>query len=366
LNQIDFKGEDIFSGSSLSFLYNKLKKTDLDIEWLKSVLKPVLIRRFQNVQKREIETFDDCITFACPYCGDSEQEATKRRGNIYFDSLYFHCYNCGYHTSTYNLIKFYSLDITDEELFLLKTFKSVQNSNRNIQFDLLNMNLVQKYMLPKKDILKAFRLKNVEKTVGETYLLKRLQKDFKKFAYDESDNSVVIFNQDEDENVIGFTKRLLGKNVKVRYLSYKLSKIYTKMGIEPKDDLKYLDKISMIFDILTVNFGGIVTVFEGPFDSFLFENSCSTAGLTKSLPIEGDNLQYWCDNDLSGLKKSTEFLKEGIPVFLWKKCLKDLNITPYTHIKDLTDLLLYCKKNKIKMVDFENYFSQDRLDLHYL
>ena len=51
---IDFSREDIFSLSSLSYLENYADK-NLDIEWLESVLKPILQRRFQNPAKRDID-----------------------------------------------------------------------------------------------------------------------------------------------------------------------------------------------------------------------------------------------------------------------------------------------------------------------
>jgi predicted RNA-binding Zn-ribbon protein involved in translation (DUF1610 family) len=35
------------------------------------------------------------LNFACPYCGDSEKVRTKKRGNVWLNTLIYRCYNCG-------------------------------------------------------------------------------------------------------------------------------------------------------------------------------------------------------------------------------------------------------------------------------
>ena len=67
-------------------------------------LQYVLSNEFHG-EKSRIKLGYDRINFACPYCGDSSDNQYKKRGNIYWKSLMFHCYNCSKHTSVINLLK---------------------------------------------------------------------------------------------------------------------------------------------------------------------------------------------------------------------------------------------------------------------
>ena len=47
--------------------------------------------------KSNILKYDNRFSFACPFCGDSEKDSRKKRGNLYFDdgNYSYHCFNCG-------------------------------------------------------------------------------------------------------------------------------------------------------------------------------------------------------------------------------------------------------------------------------
>ena len=67
-------------------------------------------------------------------------------------------------------------------------------------------------------------------------------------------------------------------------------------------------------NILNVDFGSKVTVFEGYLDSLFYPNSVGVVGVNTDLIfLENNNLdlQYFFDNDKAGFDKSEEKIKEG-------------------------------------------------------
>ena len=67
------------------------------------------------------------ITCACPYCGDSHKDDTAKRGNIFWDTLQYHCYNCNHHTNLYTFLK----HIFD---FYLKWRNDIDEILNNVKF----------------------------------------------------------------------------------------------------------------------------------------------------------------------------------------------------------------------------------------
>jgi hypothetical protein len=167
-----------------------------------------------------------------------------------------------------------------------------------------------------------------------------------------------------ENKVIGMVLRSLNENSKNKYLTYKLSKIYDKMNLIYDDDIDNIDNISSIFNITNINLNDTITIFEGPIDSFFYKNSLAISGIGKSMPFDIEYIQYWFDNDTTGINKSKDLLKDGKKVFLWKKYLNDVNISK--NIKDLNELIVYSNKNNITLKNFDEYFTNNRLDLYYL
>ena len=139
-----------------------------------------------------------------------------------------------------------------------------------------------------------------------------------------------------------------------------VTKLYKEFGDE-KEIPEEIESISLLFGITQLNFNLPITLFEGPFDSFLFRNSVASAGANKEFPIEIP-LRYWFDSDETGIKKAVQYIERGEYVFLWEKLKRDIDL-PYKRKWDLNDLLLYLKNNGIKAPMFDNYFSNDPLDL---
>jgi hypothetical protein len=191
----------------------------------------------------------------------------------------------------------------------------------------------------------------------------RLYFDFENFSYDPSNRALVIYNLNKDNKAFGFQIRLFKKHGP-KYLSYKLSKIYEQLNLESNETIEKFDHLSLFFNILNIDYSNIVTIFEGPLDSFQFYNSISLSGVVKNLPFNFDRQRYFLDNDEPGMKKSYGLLEKGELIFLWKKFLDDFKIKK--KIKDLNELMIYLKSNKIRNYNFDKYFSTKKLDLIYV
>ena len=139
------------------------------------------------------------------------------------------------------------------------------------------------------------------------------------------------------------------------------------------------NNISYYFNILNVSFDRTITIFEGYIDSIFFQNSIGVTGVGTDMRIlESNNLQiqYFFDNDAAGYKKTEEKLKEGYPVFLWKKLFEDIvnkkkSPDPYkllhriNKVKDLNELSILVA-NPYKNLELDKFFSKDILDIKWI
>ena len=97
-------------------------------------------------------------------------------------------------------------------------------------------------------------------------------------------------------------------------------------------------------------------------DAWFWPNSVGLCSLENKFPFEVDNLKYWYDWDSSGKKKSAELLSQGQTVFNWGNFLDENNITK-NRKWDLNDLVVHLRSTGKKIKRFENYFTNDVLDL---
>ena len=135
----------------------------------------------------------------------------------------------------------------------------------------------------------------------------------------------------------------------------------------------------LFFNILNVDFIDTITVFEGYLDSLFFPNSIGLVGVNTDYRfLEGNELdiQYFFDNDEAGYKKSEEKIKDGWPVFLWKKLFESIvdkkNANdPYallhriSKVKDINKLATLVE-NPYKKLDLPFFFSKDVLDIKWI
>ena len=367
------EGENIFSSSyDITNLINKdeLAKKIFDN------LQLVLSEEFSSVIKRTPVPHKDRISFSCVYCGDSHKDERKKRGNVFYDTMQYHCFNgdCKAHMSLYDFFKDKKrLDnfTLSEQTYMREASYAKSMSLKNLKSSLgLESFLSPEIMelsVDREDIMKIMKLKEISGSRIEKYLLNRLQKDFNKFGWDQKNGLLYVFNLTPDNKVIGLQIKTFNK--RNPYLTWKLSRMHEELGILKEENIEKLQKfdlLSSIFGIFLVDINKSITVFEGPLDSFLFPNSIALCSAKNSMPFEIEDTRYFYDRDLTGIDYSLKRLTEGKEVFLWGKYIKDNNLQE-EKIKDLNELLIFMKRNSNKkFTRFADYFSNNKYDIHFI
>jgi len=357
------KKEGIVLDSSLSLSSNELSPLEYK-EKLVFLLQPIIDATFPDTPpKRQIKIHSNRITFACPYCSDSMKNQYAKRGNFILDGKFanaFKCFNCDQFRTIQQFFKDFEgeldLDVIEHIAKTQVDFENFIQKKYDMSF-LLDRKEIEEYSIPRETLKKVLGLQEVETHWVWGWLKKRLQFQKERFLYNADKNYLVILNLVDNDKVIGLQRRTFkGSN---KYLTYKLSKLYEIFKIDKKVP-DNIDVISSLFGIMELNFAQAITLFEGPFDSFMFKNSVAASGAHKAFPIEMP-LRYWFDDDETGRRKSIQYIEKEQLVFLWDKFKRNYNI-PYK-IKDLNDLMIYFKENNIRPPLFDSYFSDDPLDV---
>lgn len=359
-----------------------LKPVNNDDLWRKiyASLSEILNKRFSDDRKRRIKPFTDRIAFACPYCGDSSKDATKKRGNIFVESMNYHCFNgdCNTHMGLYYFLKDQGqLDkFSVEEIAYMKEqvsqhlaehgFKKIQISQdieSLISDDAMNLTVSRDFFIER------FKLQEIKGSRIERYLVQRLQTDFHKFAFDPKKGLLYVFNLTKDgSRIIGYQIKTFNK--RNPYLTYKTSGMHKELKIfkdKNKELLEKIDTIATTFGVMNLDINRAITVFEGPLDSFLFPNAVGVCSAKNDFPFEVDSLRYFYDNDETGKDWAMKRMEQGFPVFMWRKYIHDNELAAYeSKIKDLNDLLIEAKRKSLKLKKFADYFSADKHDIYWI
>lgn len=361
---------------------------------IRSLVKQVVTEQHAEPNKRMIKEMPGRISLACPYCGDSTTDTTKKRGNLYWDTLQYHCFNCGQHADVYSLLKDHHVNFKDRDdtiavIDYIQEHKAEVNDVEVLEHDIFKTIFD---LAPTRDELKqTMGWVDIEPgDPGFFYLRKRmLSNRLDNFLYSPKDKRIVVLNRAPKDKVIGLQTRALTKYRNSRYLTYDIEKIYQEMGKElnvSEQELINLKKISTLFGILTVDFQREVTMFEGPIDAMFIQNSIglATAGRSTDEFDEIPTIRYMFDNDDTGKKKMMEKLRRGKKIFMWQKFFDQTKINDTwskflkgldkserdkypKDINDLNDLVIasyYTKDNSIKKI--YEYFSDSQLDAYYL
>lgn len=341
------------------------------------MLDSILRERFSG-EKSSPKLYRDRINFACPYCGDSHGGSHKKRGNIYWKNLKFHCYNGGCPKPHTTVVE-----------FLKDNGKSFNSKDELVNvLDYIRENQV---VIPTKDYLEigifdelkrgAIPIDEVKQKLGlidptqdariHAYLKARfMHYRMEFFAYDKSKDQLYIFNLTPDrKSVLGWQYRNFGRRTnEAKYVSYNMEKMHLlvreKMLEGSNETVTRLNTLSLYFNIMLTDFTKPVTVFEGPLDSFLCKNAIAISGIDKPIDMfnELPNVRFLFDNDIIGRKKMEELLKRKKSVFMWNKLVRDFKIRE--NVKDLQDLFTYSWKYKNTAVkNYEQYFTNNPLDI---
>jgi len=372
----------------------------MDKVYITDLLQKILNKEFSNTQKRRINDFNDRLNFACPFCGDSHKNNHSKRGNLYFNKLFFICFNCDKKTTFDRMCKDFNEQVDpDKKLEMIEHLNSVvtytdyENNMSDAKFENL-IDLSELERVFSNDLTPISDFKPIQVNGGVyKYLLNRgigpeLHKNIYQGKYwkneDESEWIIIMLNR-RDDKVLGIQVRNLKEGKRRMFKIYNYENLLEWVNIgkdEPDIDMNELviyNKLSYYFNILNVDLGNIITVFEGYIDSLFYPNSIGLVGVNtdfKLIESSGLDLRYFFDNDEAGYKKTEEKLKEGYPVFLWKKIFEDIvdkKKSPdpdklmhrISKVKDMNKLaqLVPDPYKKLKLDDF---FSQDEYDIKWI
>ena len=371
---------------------------NITLDNIKDKLQNILNKKFANDSyiKRKIDVYHDRYNICCPLCGDSRTDVRKKRGNLYLDSLSYHCYNCGGHMGINSFLHHFDEELSSEDKI---TVHKIQQNSKKFERRMsgsqssMSMTLLERLAIPKMILFKQLGIISPYKNErASSYLKSRMIdiRDWKYFAYDTKGDELYIMNITPSDRVIGYQVRQLNpKSNKQRYLSSRLTKIYSdvfskdingiverlllkeplgKKYIEEEDGIEnivaHLDRLSGIFNIMNVNLSQPLTILEGPIDSLAVANSIALQSAAKHLDGFFDEIKtvrYIFDNDKTGKEMTLKKLKEHKTVFLWGKYL-DM-IGSKTKVKDLNDLQ---KTNQFNRDILEQCFTDDEFDAMYI
>lgn len=361
---------------------------------IRSLVKEVVVKQHREPNKQMIKEMAGRITLACPYCGDSHTDHNKKRGNLYWDTLQYHCFNCSVHTNAYQLLKDNHIKLQNTEdsiqiIDYIQEHKLAVNDIEVLQHDVFKTTF--DLSPTRAELKKHFGFRDVEPGDPAFFYLRdrMLSNKLENFMYSPRDRRIVVLNLAPENKVIGFQTRSINKRSNSRYLTYDLEKIYQEFGKELKvteETLVGIKKLSTLFGVMLTDFQREVTMFEGPIDAMFMQNSIGLATATRST-LEFDEIptiRYMFDNDDTGKKKMIEKLKRGKKIFVWQKFLEETSLEKEwdkflsgvdqekrdkypKQIGDLNDLVIaaWLTKNKC-LKNLTEYFTNSQFDAYYL
>ena len=361
----------------------------------------VLKKRFPgDVIRQQInDTDSDKLNFACPYCGDSERDPNKKRGNLYLSTQTYKCFNDGcavwikLEKFISNFAQKYQLGVPGVSAKRLE-YKPVTSTKKRgflIEF-LINREVGQK-LLVFNDLIRRFALSpcsgaDPRSPIG-LFVDKRKINHLPVFEqscyYDSREDKIYLFNLDlKSGRVLGFAIRYIDDNYPGPKYNIKNYTDFKKTGLLSDLEDEFITEVNSInnyFNILNINFTQIITITEGQIDAMFVRNCLATTGVTKSKQLLASlvtkkNSRILFDNDKAGKEQSLELLMKGYTVFLWCKITHDLRKTYPTaakiirdELKDINDLyrFLLIRDSKLTFDSFndflDKYFSNSAFDL---
>ena len=372
----------------------------MDKVYIGSIVQKIINKEFIDASRRKMVVYNDRLNFCAPCCGDSHKNKHAKRGNLYFNKLLFICFNCGHKTTFDRFCKDFNEQLDpDKKLEMIEHLNSVMTYSDyegdfvDAKFEnLIDMSELERVFSADITPISDFKPIQVNGGVYKYLVGRGIPPEYHKNIYqakywkneDESEWIIISLNRRGDK-VLGMQTRNLkeGKRRTFKIYNYENLLEWVSLGKDlPEPDMSELiiyNKLSYYFNILNVDFGERITVFEGYLDSLFFPNSIGLVGVNTDYRfLENNNLdiQYFFDNDEAGYKKSEEKLKENFSIFLWKKLFEDIvdrknSPDPYrllhriSKVKDINKLSeLVPDPNK--KLDLQKFFSSDILDLKWI
>jgi len=364
-------------------------------------IKTVLVRRFpKELPKQDInESTKDKLNFACPYCGDSQKDLSKKRGNLYLSTGNYKCYNdgCGIKISLDKFVnhfsKKYSLDIVNLPSIKPITRGPIILTSKKKQsvLDILLNQEVSSTLLTFSEIATRFNLMPCQfapegSPIWEWSLSRKLT-DLPSFKsscyYDSKYNKIYIFNLDlKSDKILGFAIRQISEDWIGPKYNIKTYGDFRDGGLvkASEDTISKIDRVNGYFNILNITFSKPIIITEGQIDSMFLDNAIAIGGVTKIKPLLETTInkrmaRVLFDNDKAGRTHTMELLKDGYFVFLWTNLISDLkrrwtkDIYTIRKIKDINDLYCFLSSRDPELTYssfnqyINNYFSNSVFDL---
>lgn len=372
----------------------------MDKNYIIGIMQKILNKEFSDPIRRKIVTYDDRINFCAPCCGDSHKNKYAKRGNLYFNKLFYICFNCDKKTTFDRLCKDFNEQLDpDKKLEMIEhlnsviTYSDYEGDFVDARFEnLIDMSELERVFSQDLTPISDFKPIQVNGGVYKYLVGRGIPSEYHKNIYqakywkneDESEWIIALLNRRGDK-VLGMQIRNLkeGKRRTFKIYNYENLLEWVNLGKDISEadmnDMVIYNKLSYYFNILNVDFEKKITVFEGYLDSLFFPNSIGLVGVNTDFRfLESNNLdlQYFFDNDEAGYKKSEEKLKESYDIFLWKKLFEDIvnkknDPDPYrllhriSKVKDINKLAELVPE-PFKKLELNNFFSKDIMDIKWL
>lgn len=394
------------------FDFEKIDQSEFDEKkfWDKFIpqLQKVLDNRFGvGHYKSKIKVGYKSINCGCPRCGDGKH--LKRRFHVYMKTYSTRCFNdCSRpFSSLYDFIKEFNIQdaFTESELFYIKNafeqaMKDYQGlggrSNQNLILGgNTTVNLtdtptgyekiqskpeIDEYAFPREEIMKERKLREVKNSRQcIDYLLKRkiikapidvYNETYPCFAFNDYYQDLYIFNlASNKKDILGIQIRHLSEKSRRRFTSITWGDIWKdifKLTPPNEEELRMkFDKMSMMWNVLHINFNRRFYILEGAIDAYQFSsNAMACLGLSNF--VYNKSAYYITDNsvcDMAGKKKAVELLDGGYNTFLWGKFTDDYPEIGRNY-KDINDIVKAYPNFDFRI--FDNYFGNDPLDTIWL
>jgi len=380
-----------------------LENTQINLNYIKDVMNDLLHKSHQHPTKQKsLKSMPSSynperLACACPICGDSEKQLSKRRGNLYLKTMRYKCFNCDYTSTFLGLLKKFGYQIDTDKKLELVEYISNNIEKTSWDDDQYIANSLDK-LIPIDDLSNYFNTNEesqitdfkpiTKNSIVYKYLIARKIYDHSDiyeatYWYTNNWSEPVLININQSKNlVLGIQIRNLKKDRSKRfYKIIKFSELYEQLYPNKElDDIEKIgyDKLSYLYNILKIDWTQTITIFEGFLDTKFFPNSIGCTGTSTDLTFilnQEAKIRFVYDYDKTGLRKTKKMLKLGYSVFLWDLFFKNWSKkskNPQSaykklllNIVDLNDVgkIVHNPYQKLEMY---NFFSKDKIDLMYI
>ena len=187
----------------------------------------VLHTNHSHPEKRRLLESKGRLNFACPYCGDSTDNVRKKRGNLYWNDLFFHCYNCSAHASLDVFLAEHNQNFEGDDrvdvINYIKENRKHFSLGENLDFYLFDK--AKELALTFDELALGFNVYPINTLTYQAYpyLKSRLlHHKTERFAFDPRRRELYVFNLTPEGKILGFQTRDLGGNGGPKYKTWNI------------------------------------------------------------------------------------------------------------------------------------------------